>query len=94
MSSEPPFDHPQDHTRYGDPPPAPPRPAPPWYLTPRFKLGCAGMLMFLTLQCCLFLSIWGSHNQVIDHTDKKFKALNERIDELQKKQDGAEKKDK
>lgn len=52
MTSEPPFDHPPDHTKYGPPPLEPPRSLP-WVFTPGFKSGCALIGVALMFTCCL-----------------------------------------
>jgi hypothetical protein len=59
MTTEPPFDHPADHTKYGPPPPDPPRQMP-WMLTPGFKSSCALVCVALMLTCCTSAVVTGS----------------------------------
>ena len=81
MSSEPPFDHPRDHTRYGPPPDE--QRSVPWLLTPSFKIGCGAVALFLLVSCCLFAAIEDVGRRVINRVT----ALEKRIDSLEHKHD-------
>lgn len=82
MSSEPPFEHPPDHSKYGPPPPEPPRSLP-WYLTASTKTGCGVLVLFLLTQCCICGGIGNVHQEVKNRLD----GVDRRLDEINKKLD-------
>jgi hypothetical protein len=82
MSSEPPFEHPDDHTKYGPPPPGPPQPLP-WMFTPGFKSSCALICVALMLTCCLSSTVTFTFAQLMHHLE----AIDRHVDEIDRKLD-------
>jgi hypothetical protein len=98
MTTEPPFDHPDDHTKYG-PPPEPPR-ALPWMFTPGFKSSCALICVALMLTCCLSSTVTAFVGELMHHLQsidqhvgdiskklEKLESIDRHVDEVGKKVD-------